>query len=110
MHWAFNLSRGEEIKGKWDLIPADTDVLITHEPPHGFLDLVPCDRAEAYADTGCEELLLAVKRVRPRLLVLGYFHEGYGVARESEITFVNACVCDASSRPVNQAVVIADVI
>ncbi len=28
--WAFNLERGPEIRGKWDLIPADTDVLITH--------------------------------------------------------------------------------
>jgi len=85
-------------------------VLITHGPPHGFLDLVPCDRAEAYENTGCEELLLAVVRVRPRLHVFGHIHEGYGVARESGITFVNACVCDASYRPVNQAVVMADVI
>jgi len=110
MHWAFNLSRGEEIKGKWDLIPADTDVLITHGPPHGFLDLVPRDSSGSYENAGCEELLLAVMRVRPRLHVFGHIHEGYGVSRESGITFVNACVCDASYRPMNQAVVMADVI
>jgi Icc-related predicted phosphoesterase len=37
-NWAFNLNRGEEIKKKWDLIPNDTDVLITHGPPYGILD------------------------------------------------------------------------
>jgi len=31
--WAFNLERGEAIRKKWDLIPGDTDVLITHGPP-----------------------------------------------------------------------------
>jgi Calcineurin-like phosphoesterase len=28
--WAFNLKRGQEILDKWNLIPADTDILITH--------------------------------------------------------------------------------
>lgn len=33
--WGFNLERGEPIKEKWDLIPDDTDILITHGPPIG---------------------------------------------------------------------------
>ena len=28
--WAFNLQRGAEIRAKWDLIPDDTDILLTH--------------------------------------------------------------------------------
>ena len=36
--WAFNRERGEEIKKHWDLIPTDTDILITHGPPKGILD------------------------------------------------------------------------
>jgi Icc-related predicted phosphoesterase len=110
MHWAFNLSRGAEIRRKWDLIPEDTDVLVTHGPPHGILDLVPRDLPGTYENTGCEELLLAVKRVRPKLHVFGHIHEGYGVVRESGTTFVNACVCDAAYRPVNPAVVVSDVV
>lgn len=110
MHWAFNLSRGEEIKRKWDLIPDNTDVLITHGPPHGILDLVPRDSLGSHENTECEELLLAVRKVKPKLHVFGHIHEGYGVARKSGITFVNACVCDAAYRPVNAAVVAADVI
>lgn len=29
-NWAFNRKRGKEIKKHWDLIPSDTNILITH--------------------------------------------------------------------------------
>lgn len=29
-NWAFNLPRGQALRNRWALIPADTDVLITH--------------------------------------------------------------------------------
>ena len=38
--WAFNLNRGPEMAEKWAMIPEDIDVLITHGPPNGILDLV----------------------------------------------------------------------
>jgi hypothetical protein len=36
-NWGFqyHASRAEEI---WSAIPKDTDILITHGPPHGILD------------------------------------------------------------------------
>ena len=37
-NWAFNLDRGKEIESKWAQIPDDTDILITHGPPHHILD------------------------------------------------------------------------
>ena len=37
-NWAFNLPRGDKLKEKWDMIPVDTDILITHGPPFGKLD------------------------------------------------------------------------
>lgn len=85
-------------------------MLITRGPPHGVLDLVPRDRAGAYENTGREELLLAVRMVRARLHVFGHRHEGYGLARRDGVTFVNACVCDAAYRPVNEPVAMADLI
>ena len=33
--WAFNLKRGEECVQKWNLIPRDTDVLVTHRYSRG---------------------------------------------------------------------------
>tara|TARA_Y100000296_G_C5174834_1_gene259491 strand:- start:2061 stop:2591 length:531 start_codon:yes stop_codon:yes gene_type:complete len=31
--WAFNRKRGNEIRKHWELIPTNTDVLLTHGPP-----------------------------------------------------------------------------
>jgi hypothetical protein len=56
------------------MIPDDTDVLITHGPPHGVLDAA----MDGFL-CGCEELLDAVTtRVKPRLHIFGHIHEGYG--------------------------------
>lgn len=89
--WAFNVDRGEDIKRYWDSIPRDTDVLITHGPPHGILDETWGKHA------GCEELWEAVKEIRPKLHVFGHIHEGRGQEfvewdDGSETIFVNATV------------------
>ena len=52
-----------------DSVPADTDVLLTHGPPKGHLDL---------AGKGCKYLLKEIWRKRPRLIVFGHIHEGHG--------------------------------
>lgn len=71
-NWAFNLPRGEECLSKWDLIPDDTDILITHTPPLGHGDLV-CSGVRA----GCVELLSTVQnRVKPKYHLFGHIHEG----------------------------------
>ncbi len=98
--WAFNLQRGAEIRAKWDLIPSDTDVLITHGPPRGHGDMT-C-RGEA---AGCDDLLEAVERVQPRVHIFGHIHEGAGVTLNGRTTFINASICDLAYRPVNAPVV-----
>lgn len=99
--WAFNLNRGAEIRAKWRLIPADTNVLITHGPPHGILDETPAgDRA------GCEELLARVREIKLKLHVFGHIHNGYGEAEKFGVRFVNASVCDEYYEPTNAPVVI----
>lgn len=94
--WAFNLNRGEELKRKWDLIPDDIDILVTHGPQHGILDFT--DSGE---HAGCEELKIAVERVKPRLHVCGHIHEGYGIKTGSETTSVNASIMDDMFMPRN---------
>lgn len=52
------------------------DIIITHGPPHGFRDqLMNGERV------GCESLLKAVRRTRPRLHVCGHIHEAWGAER-----------------------------
>jgi Icc-related predicted phosphoesterase len=54
--------------------------------PYGILDAAPGSEAHA----GCQELLEAVMRIRPKLHVFGHIHAGYGVFRNEFTTFVNA--------------------
>jgi len=37
-HWAFNKYRGSQISHHWNIIPQNTDFLITQGPPFGILD------------------------------------------------------------------------
>jgi len=99
--WAFNLKRGEECVRKWNLIPEDTDVLITHGPPLGFGDL--CSTG---IRAGCVDLLQSVQnRVKPKYHVYGHIHEGYGVRSDGKILFINASTCDINYLPCNPAIV-----
>jgi len=101
-NWAFNLDTPEALKSKWDLIPNDTDVLITHGPPYGILD-----RVERRV-VGCEMLLHAVARVQPRLHVFGHIHEGHGRHFQGGTLYVNASICDVAYRP-RQPIEVVDI-
>jgi hypothetical protein len=50
------------------------DIMMTHGPPKGILDQVIFRNEEV----GCESLLRAVSRARPRLYCFGHIHEAYG--------------------------------
>jgi len=100
-NWAFNRERGAEIKLHWDLIPIETDILITHGPPFGIVDETVYSKR-----TGCEELLLNVYQVKPRLHVFGHIHKDYGQYTNGDTTFVNASVLDDHYQLVYHPVVI----
>jgi predicted phosphodiesterase len=55
----------------------NVDIMLTHGPPFGVLDRV----YHVNQSAGCENLLKAVSRARPRLHVFGHIHEGYGARR-----------------------------
>lgn len=100
--WAFNRKRGKQIRKHWDLIPTNTDMLITHGPPFGILD--DTERGEK---VGCKDLLSVIQnRVRPQLHVFGHIHEAYGQQQIDETLFVNASMVDLMYRPVREAIVV----
>lgn len=84
--WAFNLPRGEEIAKKWANIPNDTNILVTHGPPYGTLDLV----LGRYQNLGCEELAKRVLEIKPLIHSFGHIHTGHGVCMKHNTLFVNA--------------------
>ena len=104
--WAFNLERGDVIRAKWDLIPDNTDVLVTHGPPAGIMDTIPKGNG-----VGCLDLFMRLRDVRPKLCIFGHIHHSYG-RREwawdlgGFTEFVNASICTEQYKPTNEPIVI----
>jgi Icc-related predicted phosphoesterase len=105
--WAFNapLQRGEDfLAQKFNLIPADTDIVIGHGPPHGYGDRTARPGGDAHV--GSTAMTEALDRVQPRLMICGHIHPGYGRYRRGDTEIINASLVDNDYRPVNPVVTI----
>lgn len=96
--WAFNKHRGDDIQEVWNLIPANTDIIVTHTPVAYKCDYIPRD--EEYA--GCENLRKTIKQIKPILHVGGHIHEGYGMEYDEDTIYANAAICNLMYEPVNK--------
>ena len=99
--WAFNLKGEHLLKEKFDLIPEGIDILICHSPPFGILS-----KNEHGQECGSYSLLEAIERARPRLVVFGHIHEGYGKVERNGILYVNASICTVKYEPLNQPILV----
>ena len=89
-NWAFNLPRNSDImKEKWDAIPDNTDILVTHGPPFGFLD-IPGHGTPM--NVGCEMLRYRIDELRPKIHVFGHIHGSAGYYFNGHTHFINASV------------------
>jgi len=90
-NWAFNLPRnGERLKAKWDAIPTNTDILITHGPAFGTLDDVEGRRGQ---HLGCELLAEHINTVaRPKIHVCGHIHSGHGYYFDGQTHYFNVSI------------------
>jgi len=70
--WSFMKQRGK-LDPYWAEIPDNTDILITHGPPKGILDL-SYNREDVLEYCGDKELLNHVYRVRPKHMIFGHIH------------------------------------
>lgn len=85
--WAFNLKE-QDLAEKFKLIPLDTDILISHGPPHGYGDYVIRDNE----NVGSVSLLNRIKDVNPKLCIFGHIHENRGVWESEKTIFVNVTI------------------
>lgn len=104
-NWAFNRDRGSQIKYHWDLIPNDTDILITHGPAYKILDQAPRDYSQTES-VGCKDLLDAIKRTRPKLHICGHIHNSHGYESKDNTLFVNASLVNEEYKLVNNPIVV----
>ena len=88
-NWAFNLPRnGKEMKARWDAIPDNADILITHGPPFGYLD-IPGGQS---IRVGCEMLRHRVDMIKPKIHVFGHIHGSAGYYYNGYTHFINASI------------------
>ena len=90
--WGVPMFMEDCVSGKQEqlyaAIPEDTDVLVTHTPPYGILDM---DGSILY---GSRELLERVRVIRPRLHLFGHIHKSYGTTSDGVTVFSNAAIMD----------------
>jgi Icc-related predicted phosphoesterase len=96
--WAFNRQRGAEIKKHWDMIPNDTDILVTHGPPRGIGDQAEPEKHSKCL--GCDDLYETIeKRLDLNLHVFGHIHGGAGIHQFGNMKYVNASVLNEQYQP-----------
>lgn len=89
-NWAFNLPKnGPGLQSKWNMIPENTDILITHGPAYGFLDDVEGRRGQ---HLGCELLAERIKEIKPKIHLCGHIHTGQGHYFDGHTHYFNASV------------------
>lgn len=99
-NWAFNLTRNSsELLSKWDAIPKDTNILITHSPPFGILDSV-----RNRGNFGCDLLKERTDKFKNLLHCWGHIHDSYGIRSEGKKTFINASNLNEDYEYVNKPI------
>jgi Icc-related predicted phosphoesterase len=87
--WAFNLPKnGKELETRWNDIPENIDILITHGPAYGKLDQVVGHTEHL----GCELLAKRISETKPKIHVCGHIHSGYGYRFFQDTHYINASV------------------
>lgn len=77
--WAFMMEDYDLYK-HLKQIPDDIDILVSHNPPHGYGDFAGLDITTGRRlHYGSKAVLWTIERVKPKVVISGHFHEGYGV-------------------------------
>jgi Icc-related predicted phosphoesterase len=93
----------ENLQEKWDKIPSNTDILITHMPPlSGVLDV------NYHGEwMGDHDLLKTVRdRVKPKLHIFGHIHHSHGVMKDDNTVYVNGSLTGADRKPAFDPIVV----
>lgn len=108
LDWAWNVHRGE-IKRYWDNIPDNTNILITHGPPHKILDeTVFPDGTPNGQYVGCWSLTERINELKDlKHHIFGHIHHWGGqTVCKNGIMYHNAAICDETYYPGNAITII----
>ena len=115
-NWAFNRTP-EYLERAADKIPENTDVLLTHGPPYGILDVVTencygnivSDKKEYLGCKGLKKRLNKMPDIK--LHVFGHIHSSHGIVKPtplsgSNTTFVNASYINENYDPAYDTIIV----
>jgi len=95
--WAFNKDRGNIYK-VWNNIPDNADIVVTHGPPKGILDL-SYNRDNALEFCGDLALKKRLKIIQPKLVCFGHIHncdnitnQGYTKLSDHQTIYSNGSI------------------
>lgn len=105
--WSFGIERGQELKRKYDLIPDDTNVLITHCPPYKILDVAPVNSFNKEPlHVGSEELLEKINNLtKLQAHIFGHIHNSAGQVNINNVKYINAAICNEKYKPINKVII-----
>lgn len=88
-HWAFYKS-DQQWEGVAQSIPTDVDVLILHSPPRDPMLVDMCGQHPDWASPYMYQQI--TQRIKPKLVICGHLHEGWGTKEIDGITFANVAL------------------
>ena len=107
---AFTVDTEEELSEKWELIPRDVDILISHMPP-----FMVGDKLQGGRHVGSRSLYgWLLYAGRPHLHVFGHIHEGYGEhevfngrdENHDMVVSINASIMNERYEPINAPITV----
>lgn len=98
--WAFMLNE-EKLYLVYENIPHNVDVLISHAPPYGILD-----KNKQGVSCGSKSLLEAIKIKKPKNVLFGHIHEGYGNEVYKGIKIYNVSSVNEKYKQINLPILI----
>ena len=88
-NWAFNLPRNSiYLREKWSQITPDCDILVTHGPAYGHLDIT----GNGGRNLGCESLRERIDVVKPLIHSFGHIHGSAGYKFDGSTHYFNASI------------------
>lgn len=110
-NWSYMRER-EDLDIVWQSIPDDVDILISHGPPKGFMDVTRDFNTLDPVHVGSKSLTRHVtQRIKPMVHAFGHIHDepsirNFGIVNDGSTTFVNCSCCNIGGKLVNHGFVL----